>query len=219
MRTRLSKAYARLALNAGEQCGIQPPASLVAEQIAPVLEAISQDGDARALRDAAWLDYEQLLLDVTWQVKRLRLWLHDRGIDVGLASVQRDRDAARAHLRVLELAAGKAKAVFAALEGISGGKMRAGIGQLIMQHLLSFLTSYDADRLQDLAPADVVRLFGKAAEVGKLLVEADVAEVRLDDMQRQFDRAVQERSSKRPGGQITADELAEIRKLVFGGHA
>lgn len=215
-RTRVSKAFCRLAVEAGIAAGVPtPPADTPPEMVeVRYLEAVSLDEDARARRDAAWLEYEAILLDATWQVVRIQSWLRDRGVEVGTSSVQRDRDSARAKIQVHELSTAKAKAVFSKLEGLSGRDLQGGAGKLAMQMIVNFLLTYDADRLQDLEPADVVKLIHTAGQLGKTLTESNILEVKLAAMRREFDAAV--KKTRAPDGKLGPAQIDEIRRAVFG---
>ena len=98
-RSRHSTVYEQLAIHAGTRTGMKDPTD----------EAVAEDPDARAVRDAVWGEYERLLRDdQTYTIDALHRWCKERGCTAGRSSCHRDRRAVLSRDYAITLADGQA---------------------------------------------------------------------------------------------------------------
>jgi hypothetical protein len=177
---RHSKAYEDLAIHAGLEAGLEKPDA----------KSVADDPGARAVRDETWMEYERRLRDrKTYTLEDIRIWLHERGVEVSIASVNRDGIALGAQERVMGLAAEKAKAFVEAC-GASGetdllAASRRAAGQLIFQ----FFSSLSADALEALKPGQIISLMDVLGRLSTANEQTGILKAKLSDLQAKIDAA------------------------------
>jgi len=207
MNVRHSSAYEKLAIEAGNRSDIKKPTP----------ESVASDDHAVQLRDSLWSDYERQLRDAkTYTLETIREWLAEQNSQTSISGVHRDRRALLDRERIMTLAAGKARAVIeAATESgehnfLKGGRLIAG------QLLFNALGNLSSESLDGMTPPQILRMIDSLGGLSKVHAETDLLIMKLDELKRKFDEQVAATKTRRSGGEVTAEDIAEIRKAVFG---
>jgi len=104
----------------------------------------------------------------------------------------------------------------AASEGADGvfGAATQRAGQLIFQLLMEL-------RSEDLAgdkpdPIKVIRTFEALAKLQKARAETEILNVKLRELRDSFDMATKRAAASSADGKLSAEQIGEIRRVVFG---
>lgn len=214
MRSRHSSAYDQLAVAVGRRA-----CPVGAGLKKPTPESVAGDDGLRAVRDAIWEEYErQLRDDKTYTLDAIVDWLRDpeRGATAARSSVHRDRLALLARERAVALCAAKARAVLEAAtasgehDTLRGGRVLAG------QLLFNALSELSAEALEELSPSQVLKMIETLGYLSKTHAETDLLREKVGEMQRRFDEETRKATQKTGDGKLTGEQIAEIRRAVFG---
>jgi len=212
----LSKVYAKLALLAGEQAGVAFDAG--ADEEAKVI-SVAVDDDAAALRDTAWMEYESRLRDPSFSLARLGQYLKAAGITVGKSSIARDRDRLKKTEGRTALVNAKIKAVFGELKGLDPAEMHRKGLQLAMQKLLDWMLNLRADRLDAMAPAQIIEALKVFGNLGKILAQTDVIQETLREKREAAKAAVAKTAGAAADGRMSREDVYKILDDVMKGEA
>ena len=209
MNVRHSTSYALLATRAGRDAGLKNPTP----------EAVAADESARALRDALWGEYELRLRDVqTHKLDSICAFLASNGVKVGRSSVHRDRDALLQKERSYIIAAEKARAIVDSISADGAEDVLRG-GQVIAGQLLfEALANLDPVALEGMTPGQILKMIDTLSWLRKSTTDADMVELKITELQKRFDEKVAATRKQKKGGdgKLSAADIAEIRKAVFG---
>ncbi len=214
MRSRHSKAYDALAICAGRQVSMNRPTA----------KRVAEDENARSLRDAIWLDYERKLRDdKTYRIDDVWAWLSDpdRGVTVGRSSVHRDRRALLQRERTVVLAAAKAAAVLDAAKASGQSDILKGGRHLAAQLIFNTLSELPESALEDMEPAQVLRLVDSLSKLSKASAETDLITAKLAELRKKFDEAITatQRKISKGDGKLSDKQIQKIREAIFGSAA
>lgn len=201
------RCYEALAEHAARQCGLKPATA----------EAAAENDQAREIRDCLWAELQKRVGDLsTYTIDAIRLWLNaDIGVDVGRGSVQRLREQHVAGLAAIRLRAERARQVIDAVgKGGEGDALEAGRA-ISAQIMFNALAGLDDAALTNLKPAQIINMINSVALLSRQDIETRYRKAQLGELVKKFDREMAAKVAGR-GGALTADDLAEIRKAVFG---
>jgi hypothetical protein len=203
-----STIYEQLALAAGKAAGV----------IEPTLEAMAKDPAARQARDLAWIEFDGLLADKTQTLKKIGRWLFDRGVSVSDASVHRARTRVLDARRLDELKNQRTADVLKSLAGMDGREVLDAATKKAGQALLELFSKLQPEQLDDLTAPQWLRAFETAAVLQRSRAETGLIDQRVAALKAAFDRETKKRTEK-GDGKLSAGDLEEIRKAVFGSAA
>lgn len=210
----LSRAYRLLAVNAAEAAGIEVPAGELPDRAM----AVAGSAEGRAVRDEAWLEYEQRLRDPSYTLDAIHDWLRDdRGVEVGRTSVDRDRKRLVRGEKVHKLANDRLRVVFDQLQGLSADQLYQGGVKIAMQRLLDFLLRIGADDLEELRPAQILMLIDTFGRLGKTQAETERIRTALAEKNAEAKRQIDH--ATRSGGTLKREDVYAILDRVMRGEA
>ncbi|MCD4699871.1 MAG: DUF3486 family protein [Phycisphaerae bacterium] len=208
MNVRHSKAYDRIAVEAGNRSDIKDPTP----------ETVAKDNHAVQLRDSLWADYERQLRDAkTYTLETVREWLAEQNSATSLSGVHRDRRALLDRERAMTLAAGKARAVIeAAAESgehdfLKGGRLIAG------QLLFDALGNLSSESLDGMSPPQILRMVDSLALLSKAHAETDLIRARLAEINKAAKAEIKKATSKTKDGKVTREVVYEIIDKIMRG--
>jgi len=214
MRARRSNTYDELALHAGRLAGMEKPTP----------EAVAEDKEACRIRESVWQQYERMLRDKqTYTISEIVGFWGDaaRKVKLGRTSVHRDRLALTEQERRITLVAERARATIeAAGEAGEGGALRGG-RLLAAQVIFSALSDLPADALDGLAPKQILKMIHTLGYLSKTDAEATLIAEKVRDLRQRFDKkiATVARDVNAGDGRLTDEQIAELRRVVFGQEA
>jgi len=209
------KSYDLLAIEAAKRAGVKVPDGGIDAQSG----FVAKDDAAREARDAAWAEYELMLMDTqTWSLRQIRSWLADEwGVKVGNSSVDRARRQIRRKQRVNELACARVKAALDCLEHLPVEETFRSGQHFIARMILGTLVNYSEADLADMKPSQVIAMMDTFYRGAKVFGDTELQRQRLAEMQRKFDEAMSRAAGQAAGAKgLTREKIAEIRKAVFG---
>jgi hypothetical protein len=201
------RCYEALAEHAAKQAGLDPATA----------EAAAENDQAREIRDCLWAELQRRVGDIqTYAIDGIHKWLiEDIGVEVGRGSVQRLREQHVNSLRAVKLRAERAWAVIeAAGAGGEAGVLEAS-RVLAGQAMFNALAGLDEAALMNLKPNQILKMCDSVALMSRQDMETRYRKVQLGELVKKFDREAKAKV-KGGGGVLKAEDLAEIRKAVFG---
>lgn len=206
-RVRHSTPYDRLAIAAGRAAGMADPTP----------DSVSSNDAAREARDALWLQYEMRLTDSrTHTLDNVLAWLMTQGVKVGRTAVFRDRKHILARENAVTLAAAKARAVIDAVSEHAEGDIFAGGRLMAAQLVFNALSDLGPEALTNMTVSQVLKMVDTLSKLSTSHAQAEMIAARLAEMRKQFDDAAEKARAKAPGGTLSAEDIAEIRRATFG---
>ena len=201
------RAYEALAEHAAKQCGIKPATAAAA----------AENDQAREIRDCLWAELQKRVSDTkTYSVGSLDKWLNEEiGVKVGHGSVQRLREWHNGVQRAITLRAERAQQIIDAAGAGSEDKMHQANRVLAAQAMFNALSGLDENALDNMKPGLVLKMFDSVTIASRQAAETRYREAQLGELVKKFDREAGAKVKDRQGS-LTADDLAEIRKAVFG---
>jgi len=200
------RCYEALAEHAAAQCGLKATAAAAAE-----------NDQAREVRDVLWAELQKRIADIqTYTIDGIHRWLNDDiGVEVGRGSVQRAREMHVATLSAIRLRAERARQVIDAVGKDGQGETLSAARALSAQAMFNALVNLDDQALTNLKPGQLINMFNSVAILSRQDVETRYRKVQLGELVKTFDREATAKAQAR-GGALTAEDLSEIRKAVFG---
>jgi len=210
MNVRRSEIYPRLALAAAARVGLK----------AATAERVAESPEARDVRDALWADYERMLGDKnTYTLEAMRTWLKDEGVKASISAIARDRAPVLARRRRLEIAPAKVREFLAATADSSTGEVLEAARKRSADLLFEFLLKIPVEGIEKTDVTDL-RLLGKAvASLSTADAQTQILQQRIAEMRDAFDAKVKAARKGRKGKALTDEDIAEVRKAVFGSAA
>ena len=201
------RAYEGLAEKAAADCGLSPATA----------EAASENDEARELRDSYWYELQRRIADVqTYSIDDLHQWIHgEMGVAIGRTSIQRLREHHVARLRSIQMRAALAREVVQAAGERSETDMLEAGRILVGQRIFEALSGLDESSLSNLSATQILKLFDCSAQMSRQDMETRYRKAQLGELVKKFDREAKAKVTGRDGT-LTAADLAEIRKAVFG---
>jgi hypothetical protein len=201
------RCYEALAEHAAKQCGLKPATA----------EAAAENDQAREIRDVLWAELQKRIADIqTYTIDAVHRWLTvDLFVDVGRGSVQRLREMHVATLNAIRLRAERARQVIDAVGKDGEGETLSAARALSAQAMFNALVNLDDAALTNLKPGQLINMFNSVAILSRQDVETRYRKAQLGELVKKFDNETAAKVGAR-GGALTADDLAEIRKAVFG---
>lgn len=202
--------YDRLAVQAGRECGLKKADP----------KAVAADPAARDRRDTLWAEFDQRLLDVqTYTLEDLRAWLKKVGLDASIQVIHRARHRKLDEVRRVKLANEKTAQTMALLADMDEGEVLTAARKRAAQILFDQFMRLGPDALDELSPGQIIMAIEATGRLAKGRVEADLLEQRLATVRREFDAQVDAARGKTKDGKLSAEDLADIRRAVFGSAA
>ncbi len=231
-RARQSKAYTLLALEVGRRAGLNMPSpqavarlykaagksSTTPEPIEAAAKAVAEATPVREQRDVLWMEYERMLRDEkTYTQTGVLKWLADHGAKTSTASVNRDSMAVRAATKAMTMRAQLARDMVEMCKGGETSFLQAA-RQIVAQKYFDALLNLEPDALEGLTATQVLRMMEAVGAFARDDAATDLSAERLRQMESAFDAQMKELEAKAAGGGgITAEDLANARKIVHGG--
>ena len=201
------RAYEALAQLAAKRCGLAPATA----------EAAAENDQAREVRDCLWAELQRRVADVhTYSVDNLHQWLtREMGVEVGRGSVQRLREHNNAVERAIKLRAERAQQVIEAAGAGCEDDVLEATRVLAAQAMFNALQGLDENALTDMKPGQVLKMFDSVSIMSRQAMETRYRKAQLGELVKKFDREAKAKV-KGANGVLNAEDLAEIRKAVFG---
>ncbi|MBE3099664.1 MAG: DUF3486 family protein [Planctomycetes bacterium] len=205
-----SNIYDRLAARAGAEAGLKRPTPA----------SVAEDDAARERRDTLWAEFDRMLLDTqTYTLGKIRTWLADQGIVVSVPPVHRCRHRKLDEVRRVTLAIERTRQTMALLADMDEGEVLTAARKRAAQILFDQFMRLGPDALDSLSPGQIIGAIEVAGRLAKGRVESDLLEQRLAGVRKAFDAQVDAASRKTADGRLSAEDLADIRRAVFGSAA
>jgi len=200
-------AYGALAVLAAERAQLSPATA----------EAAAENDQAREIRDSLWAEMERRIEDVrTYSVDGIHTWLRDDlGLKVGRGSVQRLRENAVGRMAAIRLRAQRAREVIEAVGSTGQVEALEAARALASQAMFDALANLDAASLANLTASQILKLCDGVANLSRQDIETRYRKAQLGELMKKFDKEAAKKV-KSTSGVLNADDLAEIRKAVFG---
>ncbi|HUU90947.1 MAG TPA: phage protein Gp27 family protein [Phycisphaerae bacterium] len=208
---RKSTVYNALSVAAARACKLNPATA----------HNCADRAECRSLRDSYWAQMDRRLNDpqtytldqiVEWAKAELGATISRSAIDRARAAELRSRQAVTDR-GALAVQVANALGDRGELDALKAGRVLAS------QLIFSALEGMSPGQLDDLEPNQVIRLIGTLGYLSKASAETDMLRQKLAEMQAAFDAQVAARTKKSTDGRLTADDIADIRKAVFGAEA
>ena len=205
--TQHRRAYEVLAEHAAKQCGLRPATA----------QAAAEDDKARDMRDYLWSELQRRIADTrTYSIDAIHTWMtQDLGVKIGRGSLQRLHERHIGAESAMKLRAERAQQVIDQI-GLGGESqaLQAGMG-LAAQALFNALQGLDETALTNLTPAQIIKLMDTLTNMRRQDMETRYRERQLGELVKKFDREAQAKT-KTGGGTLTKEDIADLRKKVFG---
>jgi len=205
-----------LAVAAARQAGIQPAGDGLESRAIWV----AQNADARSLRNDVWEEYEAMLADErTWSLRKI-VAQAKAAWDAKLtkSSVDRDRKRYRRRQRVNEMANAKIRSALQLVKDLGQEDLYRDGTQYIQRLIMTTLLNYAPEALEELKPAHVVNMMDTFTRTGRALAATQLDRLAADQRRKDIERFDQEVAArmKAGDGRLSAEQIGEIRKHVFG---
>jgi len=201
------RAYEGLAEKAAARCGLNPATA----------EAASENEEARDLRDGYWAELQRRVADVqTYTVDDLHEWIAvEMGVEIGRTSMQRLRAKHVGRLRAVRMRAELARQVIDAAGDRCETDVLEATRMLAGQAMFNATAGLDENSLNNLTSSQILKMFDSLSNMSRQDMETRYRKVQLGELMKQFDREANAKV-KDSNGKLTPEDLAEIRKAVFG---
>jgi len=205
-----SKTFELLALAAGKAAGMRHPTP----------KAVAEHPEARERRDLLWADYERVLRDQkTYRLQDVGKWLLERGIKVGLATADRNRQRVLDRDRLLALANQRTREFLEITEGADEGEVFAAARKRAGQLLFDVFLRLPADALEELEPREILKAFEVAGKLSKAHADVGLIEQRMREAGAAARKELDEKAAKTKDGRLTREDVYEILDRVMKGEA
>jgi len=201
------RAYEGLAEKAAAECGLEPATA----------EAASENEEARELRDGYWYELQRRVADVqTYTIDELHRWIHgEMGVSIARSSMQRLRERHVAQIRSIKMRAALAREVVQAAGDSGEGDVLESARILAGQAMFNATRGLTENSLNNLSASQVLKMFDSIALLSRQDMETKYRKAQLGELVKKFDREATAKVRDK-SGTLTAEDLAEIRKAVFG---
>jgi hypothetical protein len=172
---------------------------------------VAENGEACSLRDELWADYERRLRDrTTYTLLDIQAWLATHGVNVGTASVHRDRVPFEKRDKELAAASEGLKSFLADTDGLTEDDlvdaMRKRVGQIYFQSLREQPDS----PFGDLKPGELMRLLEGVSEFAKARAAVDYTAQRTAELRKRLEAAVAAKVAAAPDGRMSREEVVTL---------